>query len=150
MELSSLRSGAAIVLCSGPGVPPYLASVWSPNSTRMVKILSVFSRLSSTYLLLPLPLLSLTTLEPSRSCAAALPAMTWLRASARCAFCVLLSGPSRSWACCRTGAGSCRCTAPAPVRVLASATAKVANVAEAAASVTPIAAALNVQDLLVT
>jgi hypothetical protein len=34
--------------------------------------------------------------------------------------------------------------------VAASATAKVANVTEAAVSVTPIAAALNVQDLLVT
>ncbi|CAL2058658.1 exported protein of unknown function [Streptomyces murinus] len=63
----------------------------------------------------------------------------------------MLSGPSRSCDFCCTGAGSCRCTAPAGAcPVLASATAKVANVAEAAAIVTPIAAALNVQDLLVT
>ncbi|MGN5378887.1 hypothetical protein ACQ4WX_20350 [Streptomyces lasalocidi] len=148
--MSFVRSGAAIVLCSGPAVPPYLGSAWSPNSTRIVKILSVFSRLSSTYLPSPFLLLSSTTLEPPRSFALALPAISWFSASWRWAFCVLLSGPSRSCASCCTGAGSCRWAAERAGRVAASATAKVANVAEAAASVTPIAAALNVQDLLVT
>src|SRR4051794_34735259 len=61
--LSAERSGSAISLCAGPTVPPYVGSTLSPNSARMVNILSVFWRASSTYF----PPLSLTTREAPRS-----------------------------------------------------------------------------------
>ena len=79
------RSGASISLCLGPASPPYLTlpsavlvvlSTWSPKSTRIVKILSVRSRASSTYLSLPsftlvLPLCCSTWAVPLSNCSVA-------------------------------------------------------------------------------
>ncbi len=119
----------------------------------MVKILSVFSRPSSTYLVSPFLLLRPTTFEPARFLTDVLPERTWLRASSRWAACVLESGPSRScstWLC---DAGSWRSTAlgrSAASAVSAWAVVNAEQVAVAAARATPIAAALNVQGLLVT
>ncbi len=119
----------------------------------MVKILSVFSRPSSTYLVSPFLPFSPTTFEPARFLTDVLPDSTWLSASSRWAACVLESGPSRSWSTWLFDAGSCRSTAlgrPAWSAESACATVNAEQVAVAAARATPIAAALNVQGLLVT
>ncbi|CAM5599688.1 hypothetical protein SCALM49S_04687 [Streptomyces californicus] len=157
MLLSFFGSGLAILLCAGPGAPPYfltgglgpspsgsnivVSSTWSPNSSRMVKILSVFSRPSSTYFLSP----SLTTLEPLRFATFLSPASTCSSAASRCSACCSLKGPSRLCSTCPlAGAGSRRSTVetPEPDELsCAWAVAKVDAVAALAAMATTTAAA---------